>query len=181
MAITHSTSKTSGERGYAEDWNADHVIADDTILGSKIADDQITKNHLQDGAATGKAVTDTGVGIWNLTTSLDYDPELSITINPTRAANVLVIFNGQFFLTASRSHPSVELYINLNGFDYAITKRMILVKDTDATEQRIIMSTSSLFSISAGANTFRIRARGLADSGVAPHAYGFVRELTVVF
>jgi len=30
MSITHSTVKVSGDRGYADDWNADHVVTDES-------------------------------------------------------------------------------------------------------------------------------------------------------
>jgi len=36
MSINHATIKITGERGYASEWNADHVIEDDTITDDMV-------------------------------------------------------------------------------------------------------------------------------------------------
>lgn len=45
MGIKHSTSKTSGDRGYATDWNADHVIDNDVDFDHNEAQNFVIENR----------------------------------------------------------------------------------------------------------------------------------------
>jgi parallel beta-helix repeat protein len=59
MSITHSTTMVSGERGYAADWNADHVISDDLypkreatlIIAASDSNDTDRADYVCDGTA----------------------------------------------------------------------------------------------------------------------------------
>jgi len=99
MAITHSTIKASGERGYATEWNADHMIGDEDkskraatiIIAAADSLDKTKADYVCDGTADNADIQDaidalpaTGGrillldGTYNIEVTTDND---SITIN----------------------------------------------------------------------------------------------------
>jgi hypothetical protein len=170
MGIKHSVTKSTGQKGYASEWNADHVIDGDVDAnGKKITNlgtptentDAATKKYVDDKVLIESSInTAENVEIGDVPVNV-----ITKTFTPSKSGKVLIIGSCEFYGDVYDPPIEVKMWIDKGGkLNY--TERWFKNPYTGNTQQemRFSMETQALENIAIQPNTIKLVAQGLNGS-----------------
>ena len=207
MGIKHEDTKVSGQKGYASEWNKDHVIDgnvdfqkfeaenfvihSDTSFPSAPVEGQLfyktseKKLFMWDGSVwvllnpskTKYAVT--AVDEWIVPGGMTQVKDLLINITTTRESRIIAYWGGQIWPDNTNANPYVICVMRRDGVQKLETYRNVDTGHSSANEQRACIS--AMFSEDLSPGNYSIDVVGFSNNSTGiikyRYLYVFVEEL----